>query len=114
MPLVIQSKQLHPDIMVLEMTGKITMGNDCRQVEWTTQKLVAADKKKIIFDLTGVTHIDSTGIGIIVMVAGQMKKAGGGLRVAAANQHIEQLLKMTNVDQIVGLHPTTEAAAAGF
>ena len=114
MPLVIQSKQLHPDIMVLEMTGKIMMGNDYRQVEWTTQKPVAADKKKIIFDLTGVTHIDSTGIGIIVMVAGQMKKAGGGLRVAAANQHIEQLLKMTNVDQIVGLHPTTEAAAAGF
>ena len=114
MPLDIQAKQLQPDIVILEMTGRITMGNDCRQVEWTTKKLVAENKKKMIFDLTGVTHIDSTGIGIIVMVAGQMKNAGGELRVAGANQHVESLLRMTNVDQIVGLHPTIAAAASEF
>jgi anti-sigma B factor antagonist len=114
MPLSIQTKHLQPEIVVLEMTGKITMGNDCRQVEWTTNRLVGENLKKIIFDLSGVTHVDSTGIGIIVMVAGQMKKAGGGLRVAGANEHVEQILRMTNVDQIVGLHPTTVAAATGF
>ena len=114
MPLVIQSKQMQPDITVLEMTGRITMGNDCRQIEWTTKKLADENQKKIIFDLAGITHIDSTGIGIMVMVAGQMKKAGGELRVAAANQHIEQLLKMTNVDQIIKLHPTTADAATAF
>jgi anti-sigma B factor antagonist len=114
MPLDIQSKQVQPDIVVLEMKGRITMGNDCRQVEWTTKKLVAENKKKMIFDLSGVTHIDSTGIGIIVMVAGQMKKAGGALRVAGANEHVESLLRMTAVDQIVELHPTAVAAATGF
>jgi anti-sigma B factor antagonist len=114
MPLTIQTKHLQPDIVVMEMTGRITLGNDCRQVEWTTNKLVAEKQRKIIFDLTGITHVDSTGIGIIVTVAGQMKKAGGELRVAGANGHVEQLLKMTSVDQIVGLHPTTVAAAASF
>ena len=48
------------------------------------------------------------------MAAGQMKKAGGELRVAGANEHVENLLKMTNVHQIIPLHPTTIAAAAGF
>ena len=114
MPLNIQTKHLPPDVVVLEMTGRITLGNDCRQVEWTTNKLVAEKQTKIIFDLTGITHVDSTGIGIIVTVAGQMKKAGGELRVAGASGHVEQLLKMTNVDQIVGLHPTIIAAADGF
>jgi len=114
MPLTIHTKQVPPDVVVLEMTGRITLGNDCQQVEWTTNKLVAEQKKKIIFDLSGITHVDSTGIGIIVMVAGQMKKAGGGLRVAGANQHVEQMLKVTSVDQIVGLHPTIAAAAADF
>jgi anti-sigma B factor antagonist len=114
MPLDIHSKPMQPDITVLEMTGKITMGNDCRQIEWTTRDLAAENQKKIIFDLAGVTHIDSTGIGIIVMVAGQMKKAGGQLRVAAATEHIGQLLKMTNVDQIIALHPTVAEAAAAF
>ena len=114
MPLSIQTKHVLPDVVVLEMAGKITMGNDFRQVEWTTKKLVDESRKKLIFDLSGVTHVDSTGIGIIVAVAGQMKQAGGQLRVAGATPHVEQILKMTSVDQIVPLHPNTDAAAVGF
>lgn len=114
MPLTIQTRQLPPDIVVLEMMGKITMGNDCRQVEWTTKKLVDESRKKIIFDLSGITHLDSTGIGIIVAVAGQMREAGGELRVAGASGHVEHILKMTNVHQIVGLHPSADAAATSF
>jgi anti-anti-sigma factor len=114
MPLAVQTKQLEPGIVVLEMAGRITMGNDCRQVEWTTKKLLAENRRKIIFDLSHVTHVDSTGIGIIVTVAGQMREVGGALRVAGATEHVEQLLKMTNVDRIVELHPTVVAAAAAF
>ena len=114
MPLTVETKQLEPDIVVLEMTGRITMGNDCQRVEWTASKLLEENRKKIIFDLSNVTHVDSTGIGIIVTVAGQMREAGGALRVAGASEHVEHILKMTNVDQIVGLHPTAVAAAATF
>jgi anti-anti-sigma regulatory factor len=48
------------------------------------------------------------------MSAGQIKRAGGELRVAGANGQVEQVLKMTNLDQIVALHSTTAAAAVGF
>ena len=113
MPLTIQTRQLPPDIVVLEMMGKITMGND-RQVEWTTKKLVGESRKKIIFDLSGITHLDSTGIGILVAVAGQMREAGGELRVAGASEHVEHILKMTNVHQIIDLHPSADAAATSF
>lgn len=112
--LEIQTKHLQSDIVVLEITGRITIGRDCKQLEWAVDSLVREKRKKIIFDLTGVTHVDSTGIGIIVMSAGQVKGAGGELRVAGAAGHVEQVLKMTNVHQILGLHPTTVAAAASF
>ncbi|MFZ0803930.1 MAG: STAS domain-containing protein, partial [Terriglobales bacterium] len=94
--LEIQIKQLSPDIVVLEIKGKITIGRDCQHLEWTTESLVKENKKKIIFDLTGVTHIDSTGIGIIVMSAGKVKEAGGQLRLAGVNSHVEHVLKLTN------------------
>jgi anti-sigma B factor antagonist len=110
----IQTKHAQPDIVVLEITGKITLGRESKQLEWAVEKLVGEGRKKVIFDLTGVTNVDSTGIGIIVMSAGQMKKAGGELRVAGATAHVEEVLKMTNVDQIVALHPTTAIAATGF
>ena len=110
----IQTKALQPDIVVLELTGRITIGRDCKQLEWAVEGLVGEGRKKVIFDLSRVTSIDSTGIGIVVMSAGQIKKAGGQLRVAGATAHVEEVLKMTNIDQIVVLHPTTAAAAASF
>jgi len=112
--LEIQTKHVQPDIVVLELTGRITIGRDCKQLEWAVENLVKEGWKKVIFDLAAVSNVDSTGIGIMVMSAGQMKKTGGELRVAGANGHVEQVLKMTNVDQIVALHPTAAAAAAGF
>jgi anti-sigma B factor antagonist len=112
--LEIQTRELPPDIVILEITGRITIGRDCKQLEWATDGLVRENRKKIILDLTGVTHIDSTGVGIIVMSAGQVKNAGGALRVAGASGHVEQVLKMTSVDHILGLHPTMGAAAESF
>src|ERR1700690_3757399 len=100
--LEIQTKNVDPDIVVLEMTGRITMGRDSKQLEWSTNNLVREQKKKIVFDLSGVSHIDSTGIGIIVMSAGQIQQAGGKLPVCAQG-HVEGVLKVRNVDKVVGL-----------
>jgi anti-anti-sigma factor len=58
-----------------------------------------------------VTHIDSTGIGIIMMSAGQVKQAGKDLGVAGATGHVERVLKMTNVHQVLGL--THDGGSAG-
>jgi len=112
--LKIQSKQLQPDVVVLEIAGKITLGMESKQLEWAVEALLGEGRKKVIFDLAGVTSLDSTGIGIIVMSSAKLRKAGGQLRLASPATHVESVLKMTNIDQIVALHPTVEAAAAGF
>jgi anti-sigma B factor antagonist len=113
--LEIQTRNLPPDIVVLEITGRITIGRECKQLEWATDSLVREkQQKKIIFDLSGVTHIDSTGVGIIVMSAGLAKKAGGDLRLAGANKHIEQVLKLTSIDKLVSSSSTVTEAAADF
>jgi anti-sigma B factor antagonist len=112
--LEIQTRQLQPDIAVLEPTGKITIGTDCKQLEWAVESLVREGRKKVILDMTGVTTIDSTGIGIIVMSAGNAKNAGGELRVAGANEHVQQIMTMTNLAKIVAIYPTSDAAAEGF
>lgn len=112
--LEIQSKRVDPDILVIEIAGRITMGRDCKHLEWTTDNFIREAHKKVVFDLGGVTYIDSTGIGIIMMSAGQLKEVGGQLRVACAKGHVEEVLKMTNVDKVVGLHPSIEAATASF
>ena len=89
------------------------MDPECQQIEWLISDLLSQDEKKIIFDVSGVSHIDSTGVGIIVMCFGKMKKAGGDLRLAGARGLVEEVLKMTEVDSILPLYPSAEAAVAG-
>jgi anti-sigma B factor antagonist len=113
--LEIQTKHFEPGIVVLEITGRITIGRECKQLEWATENLVREKKqKKVIFDLTGVTHLDSTGVGIIVMSAGQMEEAGGELRLGGPNKHVEQVLKLTCIDKLVTWPPTVREAALAF
>ena len=86
--LEIQTRNLPPDIVVLEIAGRVMIGKECQQLESAIDALRAQQNKKIILDLSGVTHLDSTGVGIIVMSAGQVKQAGGELRLVVTNKHI--------------------------
>ena len=106
----IQRKHVVPDTVVVEIAGKIVAGRECQQIEWLISDLLSQNEKKIIFDVSGVTSIDSTGVGILVMCSGKMKNAGGDLRVAGARGIVEDVLKMTKVDRIISLYPTTAAA----
>jgi anti-anti-sigma factor len=108
----IQRKVIEPDIVIVEIGGRIVFGPECQQIEWLISDLLSQGQKEIIFDVSGVSHIDSTGVGIIVMCFGKVKKAGGDLRVAGARGIVEEVLKMTKVDRIVVLFPTVAAAVA--
>jgi anti-sigma B factor antagonist len=109
--LTVERKQIPPDISVLEMHGRIILGNSSREVELKLAQLLSDQAKKIIFDLGGVTILDSTGIGILVVCQEKVAKAGGRLRIAGASGFVEDTLKTTGVDRLLQLFPTVAAAA---
>jgi anti-anti-sigma factor len=114
MTLQLHKNQLSPDLCQIEFTGKLMMGNESRQVEWNVSELLAAGVKKIIFDLTMVDGIDSTGVGIIVMCQAKLQKVGGSLRVAGAQGIVLDTLRMTRVDKLVPFFATAKEAAQDF
>jgi anti-sigma B factor antagonist len=114
MILNIERKQFEPDVAVLEMAGRICLGSASQQVEWSLAELLKQNQRKIVFDLSGVTVVDSTGVGILVMCHAKVKKAGGNLHIAGANGMVEETLKMTNVDKIMPFYPSLAEAARNF
>jgi anti-sigma B factor antagonist len=111
MILSIERKDMDPGIVVLEMSGRIVLGNDAKTVEWKVDELLKENSKKVIFDLSRVTTLDSTGVGIVVMCFARIKKAGGSMRIAGGSGAVEQTLRMTNVDRLIPLDATVAAAA---
>ena len=111
MLLHVETKQIEPDVMVMEFKGKITMGLEGRQVETLVDELLRQHKTKLVFDLTGVEYVDSTGMGVIVSCFTKMARAGGMLRVAGLNDRVRQLFKITRIDRVLSFYPTAQAAA---
>jgi anti-sigma B factor antagonist len=114
MILSIERKNVEPDIAVLEMTGRVTMGSDSQKIEWGLAELLKENYKKVVFDLTGVSFLDSSGVGILMVCHVRLKKAGGVLRIAGARGMVEETLNMTSVNKVVHCYPTAAEAAQGF
>lgn len=114
MVLQIEIKRIDPDIVILELVGKVALGRESQQIERTVQDLLALNSKKVILDLTGVTYIDSAGIGVVAFSSGQVRKAGGEVLVAGASGAVLDSLKLTGIDTIVPFHPTVAAACESF
>jgi anti-anti-sigma factor len=112
--LEIQRKRIEPDIVLVELVGKIVYGSECQQIEWLIAELLQQGERKIIFEISRVHHLDSSGVGIIVMCAGKVKEAGGELRVAGAGGHVKTILEMTEVGRILALYSSSTAASKGF
>jgi anti-sigma B factor antagonist len=114
MILQVQKKQATPEIAVLELSGRLMMGNDSRQVEWSVADLLKNGVKRVVVDLRGLDAIDSTGVGILVMCNAKLQKAGGMMRIVSTDGIVESTLQMTHVDRIVKFFETVEEASEKF
>ena len=114
MLLQIEPREVGGGVTALRMNGRICMGRDCQQVEWQVADLIKADKKKVVFDMGGITLIDSTGVGIVATCFGRLKRAGGELRIAGVQGNVKDILSMTHLDKVIPIYPSADAAAENF
>ena len=68
------------------------------------------DGTNVLFDLSGMVHIDSSGLGVLVQIL-QKAKAGGGKVVLAALQSGPKIVfDITKVSRVFEIVPTVEDA----
>jgi anti-sigma B factor antagonist len=112
--LLIKKKKIDPDVVVLEICGRITLGRECKQVEWAMEELIGENARKVVFDLHDLDYVDSTGIGILVMCCGKLRNVGGEMRLADVQPRIAELMRMTRIDEILASYPTADGAVQSF
>ena len=101
-------------VTVVHMTGSIHTGPDCRRVEHEVESLIHSKEAFVIFDLSGVTHIDSAAIGSIVRCYSKLRASGGQLRLAGCTQMIESCLKLTRLHKVLEIYPNTASAVENY
>src|SRR5438477_5282214 len=61
--LQMQHEEVAPGVVVITLAGKLMLGRDGEQVEQLVSDLLGRGSRGIIFDIAGLTRVDSTGIG---------------------------------------------------
>ncbi|HEV7681805.1 MAG TPA: STAS domain-containing protein [Pyrinomonadaceae bacterium] len=102
------------DITVLDMDGKITIGEGSVALRTAIRRLLEEGKKKILLNLAKVGYIDSSGIGELVSSYTAIGKEGGQLKLLNLTQKLQDLLTITKLLTVFDVYESEEEALAGF
>jgi anti-sigma B factor antagonist len=100
--------------VVVHLRGKLFGGSFGEELNKALHKLLDEGKKNIVFDLDGVTVLNSSGFGILVSSYTTVKNGDGNLKLARISNKIEGLLSITKLNQIFEQFPTVEEALTSF
>jgi anti-sigma B factor antagonist len=85
------------EVTVLDLKGKMTLGEGDELLKDKINSLLADGKKKLVLNLEGVPYIDSAGLGEIVRTFTTVSRQGGKLKLLNLTKRIEDLLSITKL-----------------
>ena len=85
------------DVVVLDLKGKITLGEGDELLKDKVNSLVNQGKKKIILNLGGVPYMDSAGLGEVVRTYTTVSRQSGSLKLLNVTKRINDLLSITKL-----------------
>jgi len=112
--LEISQTEAAPGVALIKLAGRLMLGLESAQLETLAVDLFSAGTRKIIIDLAGVTHIDSTGIGRCIACLNKAMQVKGQLHMAGAKGQVRDSFRVTRLDRMFKFFDSVEAAGAAF
>ncbi|HSM50383.1 MAG TPA: STAS domain-containing protein [Thermoanaerobaculia bacterium] len=102
------------DVVVLAATGKLTIGQGDVLFREAVQGALREGKTKVLFDMGGVTQIDSAGVGELVANMVSLRNRGGRLALLNLSDRVGGVLKATQLTGIFEMYADEPEALASF
>lgn len=112
--LALEHHEVPPAGAVITLRGKLLLGQESATLAALVPQLIATGHKNLIFDMRGVTHIDSTGIGRFIDAYSRVARIGGKMVLAGASGAVRDSFHVTRLDTIFSFYPTVESACQGL
>src|SRR5690242_7758588 len=98
------------DVAIVDLAGRITLGEGSGLVRNTIKELVAAGSRKVLLNLHDVTYLDSAGLGELVGSYATITNLGGQIKLLHAQGKVTDMLTVTKLYTIFASY-TDEAEA---
>src|SRR5260370_7885254 len=101
-------------VTVVDMSGRITLGEGSVILREAVKDLVAKGQKKILLNLGDVTYIDSSGIGELVSAFTSVRNQGGELKLPNLTKKVHDLLQITKLHTLFDLQYNESKSIQSF
>lgn len=101
-------------VMIVDLSGRITLGEGSVILRDTVRDLVGKGNKKILLNLGEVNYIDSSGIGELVSAFTSVRNQGGELKLLNLTKKVHDLLQITKLYTVFDVKDDETAAIKSF
>ena len=102
------------DVTVLDLKGRMTMGEGDELLKDKVNSLILQGRKKLVLNLADVPYVDSAGLGEIVRTYTTVTKQGGSLKLANLTKRITDLLSITKLLTVFDTYDSEADAVRSF
>jgi anti-sigma B factor antagonist len=89
------------DVTVVEMSGRLHLGNSLSYAENAINRLIDGGTRKLVIDLARLDYIDSSGLGMLIFCGGRMEESGGRMRVAGAGGTVARVFEIAHAGRVL-------------
>jgi anti-sigma B factor antagonist len=101
-------------VNVLDIEGRIVLGEESNAFREKVKSLLAAGKKKIVLNLANVSYIDSAGLGTLVATFHSARSQGATLKLTNLGTKFKEVLQVTKLMTVFDTYDTETAAIQSF
>jgi anti-anti-sigma factor len=101
------------DVIVVHCQGRIVYRDEAVALSRLVGE-VLQHRNKLVLDLSGVSSMDSAGIGELALLQRWAQEKKAELKCSGANALVLDLLSLTNLDTVLEVHPSVDAAIGAF
>ena len=101
-------------VLVFNLKGKIIADNDTAELEQEFGKLLSQNLNKVLIDLEGLTHINSSGISTLIKMITKSRILGGDLMITGLNGNVAKVFDIAKLDEVFTIFSDRDEALEHF
>ena len=101
-------------VTVLDLNGKLVLGDGSGLLKDKIQSLIFQGQKQILLNLSGVSYMDSAGLGELIAAHTSVTKQGGAIKVANLTKRVSDLLAIAKVLTVFDVYESEADALKSY
>lgn len=97
---------------ILKIAGTLSLGDSTKALQEAFEKISGELTGAVILDLSGLEHLDSTAVGVLVGGLKRFEAQSRRFYLANPRERVLSVFRITHLDSVFRVFPTVEGALA--